>query len=514
MSNFFRDFIDSLFGTDDPEKIKKRTLKNIAKDLSKTKYKFYKHSTNEVEASLGKFFYEIYKIISPAQAMFQTSTPNTLKAIVLDYSLSEAQKKLIDEISPDNLSEFAKGKSPDQIAEKINSTEQEFVASMNNDQLEKIDSLYTKLIYLKNFCTYDFYFILKKFDPHLREHDFTTQPSFRNINGTYIAEDLKNFISVAWVLQFDEDWTDVFKSLRMAKGVEPITLPNWKKAMARMKNVKDKKVLEMVIKLITENPGYEEHFNQTEYYVIDEYITSVRKAAQEFLDKVKSQLSEGKINELLVQIFGSTSISTLKNYTAVNSSIYERKGVGSFLFTGALNYLKCFLLNYTKRELRELSDILLVRAEWTNHQLATPMSEAFHKILELSERITALDTKLAESNEYGTKLKTYIPRADRDKEANNIIKMLLNDINEEARECIKQAIQYFATYGRNLKMLLEDFVRVKPEIVLNWKDINHFAENRLKDMCVDAYKKLYYMVNLLQQFKIEKSIEDEVPEEE
>ncbi|MBP5465609.1 MAG: hypothetical protein J6Y13_10610, partial [Treponema sp.] len=90
--NFFQSMFASLFSGGDDNAIKRKMLKRIAKNLSKTKYHFYRPSNHEVDPTFAKFFYEIYKAVSPAQLMFANTTPNSLKRIVIDLSLSEEQK--------------------------------------------------------------------------------------------------------------------------------------------------------------------------------------------------------------------------------------------------------------------------------------------------------------------------------------------------------------------------------------------------------------------------------------
>ena len=51
-------------------------------------------------------------------------------------------------------------------------------------------------------------------------------------------------------------------------------------------------------------------------------------------------------------------------------------------------------------------------------------------------------------------------------------------------------------------MLLEDFVKPHPDIMRNWKDLDRFAEGKLKQKGVDVYKKLYSFISLLQNFNI------------
>ena len=79
--SFFQSLFANLFKSSNPEAEKKRRLKAIAKAFSKTKYhNFYKPSTIEVLAPFAKLFYDIYKLISPAQIQFKSNqNPNLYK---------------------------------------------------------------------------------------------------------------------------------------------------------------------------------------------------------------------------------------------------------------------------------------------------------------------------------------------------------------------------------------------------------------------------------------------------
>ena len=95
--SFFQSLFANLFKSSNPEAEKKRKLKAIAKTFSKTKYhNFYRASTIEVLPPFAKLFYDIYKFVSPAQAIFKSNqNPNLYKAQVVNYSLSEKQIGLL-----------------------------------------------------------------------------------------------------------------------------------------------------------------------------------------------------------------------------------------------------------------------------------------------------------------------------------------------------------------------------------------------------------------------------------
>ena len=366
-------------------------------------------------------------------------------------------------------------------------------------KVAKIDALYSKLVSMMNFCNYDYYFLLKKFDSSLHERNFQTSPKFQAINSSYIVEDLRKFIDVAWPIPFDQDWEDVLKLLKHVKGTDIISAGVWRKVLAKVRPLRDRHVLEMMIQLITENPLYKDSYKADEFHIVDDYISSIKKQADEVLEKIKKQQAEGKIDSLV----GAVEVPSLRNYTEGASEAFERKGIASFKYTNPLAYLKNFLLEYTKKEIREVADILLVRGEWTNQQMSTPMSEAFHQLLGASDRIVKLDSLLAEDSQWGIKIKTHLPRSERDRDARGIIQTTVRDANNEAASCIITSVQNFMIFDRNLKMLLEDFVKFpRSELLLNWKDLDHFAEGRLKEMCVTVYKKIYAFVQLMQAYQV------------
>ena len=58
---FFQRLLDTFFKSSDPEAEKRRLMKHIAKEVSKTKLKFYKFNTDEVLPAFAKTFFVIYK---------------------------------------------------------------------------------------------------------------------------------------------------------------------------------------------------------------------------------------------------------------------------------------------------------------------------------------------------------------------------------------------------------------------------------------------------------------------
>ncbi|WP_191014384.1 hypothetical protein [Treponema zioleckii] len=498
--NIFQKLFGSFFHKNDPEAEKKRKLKAIAKTLSKTKYKFYKAGSDQILPQLGKFFFEIYKLISPTQLMFQNQqNPNAFKTLVVDYSLSEEQKKIVDELSEESIKTISASMEFDKLKQKVKSNLDTLSSDFSQDKIREIDDIYSKLMSFRAFCLFDFYFMLKKFDSSLKEREFNKTMKFNPIDASYIADDLKDFLAITWAMPLNKDWSDMMGMFKAIKGVEPIKPAVWNKLMNKLEQMRSANVFEMIIQLTTKDPTYFVSVEEKREQIVETYIEKIRLEATNTIRKLEAEQKDSKIDSIATQIFNTSAITALKYYTDAKSAIFVKKNLGRFEYTKALNYMKAFLLEYVKRDVRDYADLVLIRGKWGASPLSKAMSEAFHTLLENSDKITTFDGKLSEEGgEYGTKLKTLLPRSDRDKEAANIIKTTLRDCNSIAKEFVVNSTKNLIVFAKGTKDLVEDYKKARPELITNWKELDRFAENPIQELAVEVYKKIYLMVNLMQ----------------
>lgn len=499
-NSFFQRLIESIIGGKDSDAERKRQLKNIAKTLAKTHYKFYKPSSDQVLPMLGKLFFEIYKAISNSQIMFNNqNNPNYYKNLVIDNSLSEMQKKLIDSLSEEAIQESAKTMQAAQLKEKIRTDLASFSSNFDQARIQSIDTIYSKLMAFKSFCTFDYYFLLKKFDSTIKENDFSRPLKLNPIDASYIADDLKDFLSIIWSIPLSDDWSDMMQILKTAKGTEPIKPSQWTKITARLNQIKNSRVLEMIIQLTTKDPYYEVTHEEKREQILEAYVEKIKNQAVAAVRKLENEQKNSKIDGILKQIFNTTSVYALQNYTEEASAPFQKKNLGSFEYAKPLSYMKAFLIEYVKKEVREYADLVLIRGKWSTTPLSSEMSESYNALLEISELIVQFDKKLSEEEgEFGLKLKTLLPRAERDKEAANIIKTILGDCNSIARDYIMRATRNLITFAKNTKALIEDYQKPHGEMIINWKELDRFAESPINELGVGVYKKIYLIVNLMQ----------------
>ncbi len=498
--SFFSKLFSSLFSSNDPEAEKKKRLKQIGKQLGKARFHYYKPGADEVLPAFAKLFYDIYKAVFPAKSMFQAQeNPNHFKYMVVNYSLNEKQHELIEALSEESIKAQASSVPVNELQQQVKQNIEQFLAIFSTDKIMQIEGLYRKLMMFRSFCMYDFYFLLKKFDSSIQEGEFTTMPHFEKINSEYVGEDLKDFLTVAWVLPDKEDWSDLMKFFKEARGTEPVPLNVWNKIVAKLNAIRQSQVFEMLIQIISKDPNYVSDVIFQETPITDDYIEKIRSDAEKTIRSLATEQQNSKIDSLLNQIFGTSNVVRMHNYTEQGSGPFERKNLGKFLYVQPLNYYKAFLLDYIKKDLREFADLVLVRGTWSTNSLSTPMSDAYHALIDSSDALLAFDNKIAEDKEIGSKLKTLLPRSERDREARNIIGTTLGDLNDEAKAFCVEGTKNLVTIGKTVKALMEDYTKLpKSELIVNWKELEHFADHPIKELGVGVYKHIYLFVTLMQ----------------
>ena len=110
-----------------------------------------------------------------------------------------------------------------------------------------------------------------------------------------------------------------------------------------------------------------------------------------------------------------------------------------------------------------------------------------------------LDNSLADDQPNGERIKAMLRKSGKDVIAKNALDSELKTINEQAKAIINNSLTQLITIGNILKSILEEFKAGKVSIIVNWKDIQGLQEVPLEELMLTTYKKLFYMVQLIQQ---------------
>lgn len=490
-------FFSMLFGKKDPDAERKRRLRMIAKQISKTRYHFYK--SGEVLAAFAKYVHDIYKVVAPVQATFQAmNNEKALQRYVIHFLMSDNQQKIMDEVSEENIVAKSKETPLKELSAFVKSRLEAFETEFTSERVAQMEMLYKQLMDFKDFVLFDYFFMLRKFDPTLKERDFGIPPHFGKCNGEYIADALKEFAALCATISQAVEWNTLMKLLKEMKGVSPIAPAVWKRVASRVQQLNESTVLDMMIALITGNPDYITVVKDSTVHIADPYIDKFKGDTNAVIKQLEENVKSGKVNDILSKLFGSLELDYMKNYTKEAAAAIAKRNLDTYLYCDAANYLKAFLLEFVKKDIREYCELVLVRGKWTSNTLAAPMSDAYNELLAESDKITKFDANLAEDAPVGMKFKTYLPRAGHDKEAINVLNRITSDANEQVKEFIVESTRDLITIGKTIKSLLEDDQKKTHEMVMNWSEIERAAERPMREMGTEVYKRIYLFVTLMQ----------------
>ncbi|MDR1933819.1 MAG: hypothetical protein LBQ57_13465 [Spirochaetales bacterium] len=501
-------FLDKLlglfFGANDPEKEKKRILKDVGNSLKKSRYKFYNLKNEQALPGLAKVFYDIYKIIGSAQAILRNAeSSNALKAIILEAQLTKEQLALKESFSEESIREKLKtGIDTQKLAAAVKNDLLSFLAVFDAGVTQKINTMYGIFAIFHAFAMYDYYFVLKKFDSAFPEKNFTYTPKFEAINGEYIVEELKDFIDVIIPLDKSADWDGLFTTLKQYKEVEIVNRAAWKKLMTLMVDLKSSNIFELLIRYIGRDPFFKAEYVLSNERIIDPYVAQVKSQTEAAIRNILQEKRNQKTDQLVKAIFGAKEIIRMKNYAEKINVTFTKKLEGGFLYLDAADYMKTFMIDYVKKDMKSLCDLMVVRGKWVTNLLSQQVADTLQKILATSDSLLKLDEACADDGAFGMKIKKALPRAERDAAALRMLRDAVNDANKRMMSIIIEAAQILIGFGKTLKSLIDDYdaPENQRQLVINWKEVDNATEGTIKQNMTDLYKKIYYFIQLMQVY--------------
>lgn len=498
-------FIDKLLqlfsGGEDPEKDTRKQLKSLGKQLSKSKFKYYKPRSGEALPGLARFFFDIYRIVAQTQPLLQgADTSQALRLAIIEHKLSDDQRALRDQFADEQIRALAEKAEPKKVAAHVKNALSKYYHAFDASTVKWINETYNALQLFANFVRFDYYFVLRKFDGSINEGSVPQNPRFDSINGEYITDDLKDFQEVLLPLPLAADWDELFDVLQVYRGVDVINRQAWKKLLVPLDEIRKTGILTHIVRHIESDITIQPTTRTSNERIVENYLNTLKTQVEGSLQKVAQERRGKKIDQLLKAVFGTTAIARTKNYTEKANLQFTKRMLAGFTHTDAINYLKAFLVDYFKSDVRVLvSDQLIVRGKWSDNISSQNLSEAFYMVMDISQQVVDFDESLGEEGELGAKLKRAGGRVvNKDAATTKLLRQTLQEVNEEAARMINDAAGNLIEVGKSLKMLIEDYQKPKHELLLNWKEIEGGLERPVGEFMQEIYKQIYYFIQLMQ----------------
>lgn len=500
---FLIKLINFFTGSTTQERIKKRKLKEIAKSLNQIKYKFYNPKKDLVLPAFGNYFYEIFRICQNFSKFFDVKNHSTtIKIILFDALLTKKQKNFKEKLKKEYIEDLLKSNNDyTKVIEEIKTILSEFVKSFDAEVVRAINTTYNQIVDLSNIITFDWYALLHKMDASISETNFNYKPVFETIEGKYILEDLIAINDNIFSLNFNNDWNYVYNYVSIA--YEDNSFINLlKKLLNFLKIIKNNNYLTKMIQLISKDPFFQPKDFHSKEKIVQDYINNFQIEIQKIVQEVIKIYNKEKLNKLLLEIFKTTVIIRLKNYTQKVNESLTSKGVNSiFKYIDIMNYLKAFLLDICKGDIKARIDQLIIKGNWETNTHSSEYSSLLEKFTKLSDKIIDFDNKCGEDEIFGRELKRLMLAVKHDSKAKLLITKLIDKIDSNAHQLLLEGINILNSSANLIKALIEDFSLKNPKMIINFHRIKwDFPNSNIKQDLLDIYKKLITMHTLLKSY--------------
>jgi hypothetical protein len=478
---------------------KQLLFKQIIKDIQQNKYaKFYKVRQEETDASFAQYLYSIYKITYPARIYLKDSGNRAkIKQVTLESHLDKGVMDIIKRLTPDKVVE-RKINSGNDITAELEKDLEALTIGFDSPKLAEADKCHNLIMGFYRFVSWDYPSLLRKFDPEMSD-DFSIPPKFTSLRTDTIMADMASFLSVLPSFDPKDNWRTVLEIFKYCRGgTDLIPFEIWSGLLANLKELKASKMIDMMIKLASGNPVWEPKASmQPPEQLSADWLVEKTREVREVISGIVYNQKNNQIANLEKAIFGTNETSRLIYYNKERGKILIQKDLEPYYYAPALNHLLAFIQDFATKEMQELSDLLLVRGQWTKNVSFIAMSEAYHEVLEITPEITELDETLSEEGSNGPRLRGALLRVDRDPSQARYLNSIVNSINEEALNIINRAVPFFIVIGKHLKMLLDDCQKKSYELIMNWKELALVSKIPIAQRLGDDYKKVNYFVQLM-----------------
>ncbi|MCL2212123.1 MAG: DUF5312 family protein [Treponema sp.] len=499
MAEDLMDKVFSFFSGEGLTDEKQNMLKGIAKELSQSKYaKFFRVRTEEADPSLLSFLFSVYKTIYPVK-MFMRDEKKVahLRYLIVDTCLDGSIKEIANRLETASLDAKAKTMSGEQLVTAIQADLNLLTTQFDVNHINNVNHRYELASALHQFVGYNFPGFFKKFDSHFADGSFIIEPKFPAVKTILIIDQIGEFLTATQALKPEEDWKGLLALLKTVEGQDIVNPDQFTTMIKTLREIHTSKILELICQYTLRNPVWQWKHTVFRETIGEAWLESKKNEAQGYINKINNAKKNTQINALTKEIFESTDLSRIENYSIQLGDTFRRKNLEGYLYAEGLNYMKAFMDDYVEKEIKELCDILLIRGQWTNNTMSREMSEALHKLFDAPQNVADFDTVLSEDGADGSRLRAGMLRIDRDPTQARLINAILSKVNNEAVEMINESVQALIVVGKHLKVLIEDVQKKHPELLINWREVNLVSKDPLSQRMVVCFKKINYFVQLM-----------------
>jgi|GEM_PF-1842974 hypothetical protein len=468
-------------------------LKKEYKQLVRATCNYYNFRKNMVNADFAALLYKVYETVFPLRKFFLSNNDAaSYVPVTVSNFLSAEQQEMLEQFSDERLSDSLGGSVFDAVKDRVTGMFDEFKESFQPEQHILINNVYNAVMELKQFCTVDYYAILRVFAPSLPEGSFPAQVQFSPVYRESVAQQLADFISALYSVLQVPDWKEPFALIGKLPGSKSLNADKYTQLFAQLRQLQQKNVFVSFGRLVLHDASYEPQLFPPEDGIVNSYLDSLWDTVSASLDKLYGQHRQEQQQLLAAKLFdGNKDVAPPQNYSAAVSSRYTAEGLPGFTRCTEFFHVHAFVELYAKTEIARFMKVFAVRAVSPEKDFVSQLALGFHDLLEKDALLVKTELQLSPKFQQGYKLSVLFQNIASDRTAEVQLRSALKTIDSTFVTLVEEQQGRLCKFEDYFRALYDDRVSGASQLIENWDELDNFFKEPVEDCLSSIYSCLH-----------------------
>ena len=491
-------FFEGLFFSSSPEYQKKRQLKNYAAELKKLTPPLY-HTGKILLPAFGSLLYQLYHFLQPVKAILDktVNSPDIRAAekyqdIFFESVLTDEQIKQRRNFSfqARNLP-LSKYKNYQEIEHKLQEQIQDFknfIKIFHTTAFQTREQELIKLFFLSDLCDFDYASFLNRFNPNLHlKAGLPASISQDNFEEVFAVDVIKNLLDFQFIVRHVAiTQTTISNIVFLARTTGNCTDEMEIKLEKTLQTVETilanqlkRTTIPMMLKLIKEDPAFEEKVTISEAKPLQEYINRISENFQADTKRLLKITKESNITGLIEKCFGSGQLKPLDGYNDTVNDAIQNLSTTAFDWVRPMQLLKAFTEIHFESHYKTFLKSLLIEGFFANKQIEAQYAAIYRSCEVMLGKIKSFEDLFKPNGQCNIlEIQGYIAEIEQGTDLKKQLQKIVEIANMQAKTVVQVGSKAYADLYAFTEHLLEDIKAPTPELITNIKALAMSSKNK------------------------------------
>ncbi|MDH5681608.1 MAG: DUF5312 domain-containing protein, partial [Spirochaetota bacterium] len=464
-------FQDLLIGKGDANYERKKLLINIRKRLKAQDKPLYNVKYDMATGHLADILFEIYRFTHPLDKILNIHQNVNLRADVekhfVESKLSDEQKAILKDFNKEKLAETHRLGGEKLLSKYLSDKFKAFHKGFNKKDKDEINLWFARLLEISNLVRIDLFSVLKKFAPDIKEDVISEKPTFLDVDGRYVIDDLADLTETIHSIHLRGNFYHPVQILGELTQLNIISESDLNRFINYLSRLVKSDYLPQVIRYSSRDPYYRPLMEEKLTDIVSIYLKNLFQTAKSLRNEVVREHKKAELTRLSSDLFGDLQFKPLDNYNRNFEANFKDLKVDIYLHSDGLTYLKHFIMEIYNHYIRETINEIVVHGAFNDKDLLKGFSTHFHKCNEIMKHILEFDESLKSSSDTGEKLKVLMRKASSEVMSQQILQEYIQGINDRAAGILNDAIHDFYELSLVLAKIGKDYKSVSQNVISN-----------------------------------------------